>query len=323
MNEKPPLSLATRALRHKEHAGGRHILSLLRCNCGLFLLLFTAPLQAAGLPRDVQSIIESFSGRIYFAAKNLETGHIIEYRANEKVQTASVIKVPIMVEVFAQAQENRFTLQDVMAYTAANRAPGSGILQDLDLGLQLTLKDLVTLMIVLSDNTATNMLIDRVGIEAVNERMRRIGLSSTLLNKKVFLAAPESLPEERKRWGLGVTTPREMLVLLETIYRKKVVDQESCEEMIAIMKKQRDRSQVPRHFAGKEWDKVEVAHKTGALDRVRNDAAIVFTPQGDFVLSLFAQESQDTKWTPDNEATLALARLAQSLVRHFRTSPNQ
>ncbi len=96
-------------------------------------------------------------------------------------------------------------------------------MQDLDLGLQLTTKDLVVLMIVLSDNTATNILIDRVGIEAVNRRMKAVGLENTVLYKKVFLPAPAPLTEEESKWGLGSTTPREMLALMEKIYRQELV----------------------------------------------------------------------------------------------------
>ncbi|HEY3131987.1 MAG TPA: serine hydrolase [Acidobacteriota bacterium] len=284
----------------------------------LLTLCCTRQLCGSDLPDSVRAIVEHFKGKIYFAAKNLKTGEAFDFQGDQKVQTASVIKVPIMVEVFAQAKEHRFTLQDLMAFTEENRVPGSGILQDLGQGLHLTVKDATVLMIVLSDNSATNMLIDRVGVKAVNERMRRLGLSSTLLFKKVFRPATEPLPDEQKKWGLGVTTPQDMLLLFEKIYRKELVDAESSEQMISILKKQRDRDQIPRYFFGEKWSKVEVANKTGALDRVRNDVGIVFTPEGDFLLSLFAQDAEDQKWTPDNEATIAMARLSEALVTHFR-----
>jgi beta-lactamase class A len=273
---------------------------------------------ASDLPVAVHNIIDHFKGKIYFAAKNLKTGETVEFRADEKVQTASVIKLSIMAEVFAQAREHRLAMEDVIAYTEENRAPGSGILQDLGLGLHLTVQDAIVLMIVLSDNTATNMLIDRVGLKAANERMKQIGLTNTVLFKKVFRPATEPLTDEQKKWGLGVTTPRDMLLLLEKIYKKELVDAVASEQMVAILKKQRDRNQIPRYFAGEKWAKVEVANKSGALDRVRNDVGIVFTPQGDFVLSLFAQESEDQKWTPENEATVALGRLAETIVTYFR-----
>ena len=274
--------------------------------------------RAGDLPPAAMEAVDSFGGQVYLAVKNLKTGETIGYREKEKVQTASVIKVPIMVEVFAQAKEHRLSLNEVVSFTEDNRAQGSGILQDLGLGLHLTIRDLVVLMIVLSDNSATNMLVDRVGIAAVNERMRSIGLPETALFKKVFRPAPTTVTEEQKKWGLGVTTPAEMLLLMEGIYSRKILDAASCDDMIAILKKQRDRDQIPRYLVGRGWEKIEVANKTGALDRVRNDVGIVFAPEGDCILALFAQESGDQKWTPDNQATLTLARLAEIFVSRFR-----
>jgi beta-lactamase class A len=285
----------------------------------LALLIAQSNTAAQNLPREVQAAVDQFKGQIYLSAKNLKTGQTVRYRADEKVQTASVIKVPIMVELFSQARERRLALDDVMACTDANRVQGSGVLQNLGAGIRLTLRDTATLMIILSDNTATNMLIDKLGVAAVNERMRAAGLKETTLYKKVFKPPSETVPEEQKKWGLGVTTPQEMLELMEKIYRREIVDAASCDEMIAIMKQQTDRDQIPRYLFGPAWEKVEVANKTGALDRVRNDVGIVFAPGGDCILSLFAQESEDRKWTADNEATLALARLSLSLLTHLRS----
>jgi beta-lactamase class A len=288
------------------------------CGIGLAWMLLSLLAAGADLPPAARTVIRRFHGKLYLAAKNLRTREVIEYRADEKVQTASVIKLPIMAEVFAQAAEGRLNLQEELTITEENLVRGSGILQDLSPGIRLSIRDLVVLMITMSDNSATNLLMDRVGIRNVNERMRQYGLKNTVLYKKIFKPATEPLPEEQKRWGLGVTTPREMLVLMEKIYRREIVDPASCEAMMAILKKQRDRDQIPRYFVGSRWSKVEVANKTGALNQVRNDVGIVFTPQGDCVLSLFAQESQDEKWTADNEATLTLGRLAEALVTAFR-----
>ena len=282
------------------------------------VLLTSAQLRAQKLPAEVQSGIDHFRGHLYFSARNLKSGESLSYRADDKVQTASVIKLPILVELFSQAMEHHLSLEDVVAVTEANRVGGSGILQDLGIGLHATLRDFAVLMIALSDNSATNILIDKLGVAAVNARMRQIGLSQTTLYKKVLKPATDPLPEEQKKWGLGMTTPNEMLLLLEKIYRKEIVDPPSCDDMIAIMKAQRDRDQIPRYLVGPEWEKVQIANKTGALDRVRNDVGVVFAPEGDYVLSLFAQESEDQKWTADNEATLALARLSLAILTHFR-----
>ncbi len=274
--------------------------------------------RAASLPPEVQSVVDQFNGQLYFAARNLKTGETVAYRADSKVQTASIIKIPILVELLVQAQERHLALEDVVACTEANRVEGSGVLQNLGAGLQLTLRDAAVLMIILSDNTATNMIIDRVSIAAVNNRMRVLGLKETTLYKKVFKPATEPLPDEQKKWGLGVTTPAEMLFLMEKIYRKEAATPAACDEMIAMLKQQTDNDQIPRYLVGARWEKVQVAHKTGALDHVRNDVAIVFAPEGDYILSLFAQESADSKWTADNEATLALARLSLALLNHLR-----
>ena len=296
----------------------RGIAFLMLCSILLFIVSVAS---AQTLPPGVQAVVSQFKGQLYFAAKNLKTGEIIQYRADDRVQTASVVKVPILVELFSQAREQRFMLDEVVSVSAVNKVEGSGILRDMGTGLHLTLRDVATLMIVLSDNTATNMLIDRLGVAAVNARMRQAGLQQTTLYKKVFKPATEVIPEEQKKWGLGVTTPREMLQLMEKIYRKEIAGAAGCDEMIAIMKQQRDRDQIPRYLVGSGWEKVQVANNTGALDRVRNDVAIVFLPDGDFVLSLFAQESEDHKWTADNEATLALAKLSLALLTSLRSKP--
>jgi beta-lactamase class A len=290
-----------------------------------------SPREVAGItlevseevPETLLDIVRGFRGRLHFAAREMGTGRLIAHQAEIPVQTASVVKVPIMVEVFAQVSEGRLSLGQKLRFDERNRVPGAGILQDLSPDLEVTLGDAVTLMIVLSDNSATNMVIDQVGIEPVNRRMGGLSLKQTFLNRKVYLPAEEELPEERARFGLGVTTAGEMLALFEKMYRGELVDPESSRRMIDILLRQRDLDQIPRHLVGPEWAGVKVAHKTGALNRVRNDVGIVYTPSGDYVLSLFAQDSEDEQWTPDNEATLCLARLARAILIHFRESGDQ
>ncbi len=278
-----------------------------------------------GTPPQLQQIIDSFKGNVALAAKNLRTGEVIEINANERVQTASVIKLPIMVEAFYQAAQERTPLDRLLMLDKDNRVPGSGILQDLSDGLILPLRDALTLMIVLSDNTATNMVIDSIGIEAVNARMETLGLTQTRLYKKVFLPPPKPSPEQ-KRFGLGVTTPSDMLRLLEMLARGQLVDQASSETMISILKKQRDRDQIPRFVSyddlGQNSGGVQVADKTGALDNVRNDVGLIITKKGTYLLAIFAWNSPDTRWTPDNAATLTVARLAKVLVDHFEQGSN-
>ena len=269
---------------------------------------------------QLQQIINGSKGNVALAAKNLRTGELIEINAREEVQTASVIKLPIMVEAFYQAQEGRTPLDSLLLLDKANLVQGSGILQDLSDGLILPLRDALTLMIALSDNTATNMVIDSVGIDAVNSRMERLGLVHTRLFKKVFLPPPKP-SEEQKKFGLGVTTPADMLKLLEMLARGDLVDKASSEAMISILKKQRDRDQIPRYISyddlGENASGSQVANKTGALDRVRNDVGLVFTRRGTYLMAIFTWNSADARWTPDNAATLTIAQLARVLFEHF------
>ncbi|MBZ5551471.1 MAG: class A beta-lactamase-related serine hydrolase [Acidobacteriia bacterium] len=269
---------------------------------------------------QLQQIINGSKGNVALAAKNLRTGELIEINAREEVQTASVIKLPIMVEAFYQAQEGRTPLDSLLLLDKANLVQGSGILQDLSDGLILPLRDALTLMIALSDNTATNMVIDSVGIDAVNSRMERLGLVHTRLFKKVFLPPPKP-SEEQKKFGLGVTTPADMLKLLEMLARGDLVDKASSEAMISILKKQRDRDQIPRYISyddlGENASGIQVANKTGALDRVRNDVGLVFTRRGTYLMAIFTWNSADARWTPDNAATLTIAQLARVLFEHF------
>jgi len=275
------------------------------------------------LPPSVRAAFSGFRGEVYFAAENLSTGAVLQYRADELVQTASVIKVPVMLEAFLQVEEGKLDFATPLTLYEGLKVPGAGILQDLGEGLRLPLGDAVTLMIVLSDNTATNLVIDQVGVAPVNERLRSLGFRHTALNRKVYQPAPADLPEERARFGLGVTTAGEMMRLFEMLYRNELASPASCRRMIGILKKQRDLEQIPRYLYGPSWNGVRVANKTGALDQVRNDVGLVYTPWGDCVLSLFAQASEDTKWTPDNEAALCLARLGKAILEHFRPAGRQ
>ncbi|MDD5544512.1 MAG: class A beta-lactamase-related serine hydrolase [Acidobacteriia bacterium] len=289
--------------------------------------IWVFPARCAAAPNDVQAqlqaIIGAFKGHVTLAAKNLKTGETIEIRADEKVQTASVIKLPILIETFYQARQNQVSLDSYVILDKDNRVPGSGILQDLSDGLILTLQDAATLMIVLSDNTATNLVIDTVGIGNVNARMQSLGARNTKLFKKVFLPAPQT-SEEQKKYGLGVTTAADMLHLLEMLARGDVVDRAGSDAVIAILKKQRDRDGIPRYISyddlGQNTGGVEVANKTGALDHVRNDVGLVFTKHGTYALAIFAGDSPDTRWTADNAATLTIARIAKVLFDHFEES---
>jgi beta-lactamase class A len=251
---------------------------------------------------------------VTLAGVNLKTGERFGIASDRPVATASTIKLPIMVEVFYQVKEGKLTWSQPVTVTDFDRVDGSGILQFLSPEAKLTLADAVTLMIDLSDNTATNVVIHQVGVEAVNARMRQLGLQHTKLFRYVYHEVQPETPE-MKQFGLGVTTADDMVLLLTLIQQRKILSPADCDRMMQILGQQQDNDAFPRYtgsMAGVTW-----AHKTGALDAVRNDVGIAQTPAGPIVLAGFAYDSPDQQWSADNAALLVLARLGRAVLEHF------
>lgn len=284
------------------------------------IALLCAALASAGAPSDLQKKVEEIAsahhGHVALFAKNLTTGETVALDAARPVQTASVIKVTLMLQAFGQVKAGKLKLSDPVVLTNDNQAPGSGILMDMDPGLKLTLKDTITLMMQLSDNTATNMLIDAVGLAPTNEMIARMGLKNTYFYKKVFHPADGPMPADQKQFGLGKTTAEEMAKVMESIYRCDLGDRALCLQMIAIMRGQQDHDMIPRYLERKDAseDLSAVADKVGALDEVRNDVALVYTARGPVILSIFTYDNEDQQWTPDNRAEILIARLAETIV---------
>lgn len=291
------------------------------------VLLMAAPLSAEPLQAQVEEAVRSLRGRMGVAAKNLATGETVFVNADVPFPTASVIKVGVMVEVFHQIAEGRLRRADAITLTDAAKVGGSGVLQRMHGGLALTVGDLLDLMMTVSDNTATNLLIARVGTANVDRRLVSHGLTRTRLFRPTFRDGhPDVFPEEEKEFGLGVTTPREMARLLELIAEGRVVDRAASEAMIAIMREQAFRTMIPRSLP--ETDEVDVANKpgwdsekhpdaSGVKRHVRGDAAIVTTPRGRYVIAIHARQVADTRWGPDNEAVVLAGRISRMVYDAF------
>jgi beta-lactamase class A len=274
--------------------------------------------QNAKLEQQLATIASGFGGKVTFAAVDLKTGQRVGLDADRPVATASVIKLPVMVEAFYQMQEGKLQWSQPVKETAFDRVQGSGILQDLNPDIGLTLGDTITLMIDLSDNTASNIVFRTVGIDAVNARMEKLGLKHTRLFGYVF-HEKEVKTAEAKQFGLGETTADEMVQLLTLIEEHKILTPEACDQMLKILSKQRDIDAFPRYTSdipGVTW-----AHKTGALNALRNDVGIAETPAGPIVMAGFAYDSPDQQWTADNAALLVLGRLAQVTLAYFLPAP--
>jgi beta-lactamase class A len=260
---------------------------------------------------DVLSFAEQLEresgGRIAFVCHDLQTDELIAHRADERVSTASVIKLPMLVHIALEAAGGRLDWSEPLALGEPVKVPGSGILKELSAGLALSVRDLCVLMTALSDNTATNMLIDRLGLEAINAGLAALGLTQTRLLRRAFTPdTPASLP-----FGLGVTTARELAGLLARIARGQLPDRAAAEAVQAILATQQDRAAIPR-LLPPGW---QYAGKTGAIEQLRADAAILTGPDGrQLVLAAFCADLPRVDWSVDNPGLLAIARLAQRLV---------
>ena len=199
--------------------------------------------------------------------RNLVTGETWRRGADRPVNAASVIKLAVMIEAFRAAQAGELSLDERHALADAERMPSCGTLKAMHEGIELTLLDLVKLMIIVSDNTATNILIDRLGMEAVNSTLRALGCRETTLHRRLFDA-------EAARRGLQNTiTAQEIGLLLEGLYRGTIVSPGASRQMLEILLDQRLNGKLPffLHGAG-----VKIAHKTGEDDGITHDVGIVF-----------------------------------------------
>lgn len=284
----------------------------------LFSLL-PASCFASDLRSDLEQMAARYQGHVALYAKNLKTGETIAINADEPVQTASVIKLPVMIEAFYQSKAGKLDLTKKLNVTKQEQVPGSGILAYIQPDVTLSLLDTLTLMMIVSDNTATNMTLDQVGIPNVNARIAVMGLKNTYLYKKVFRPAEGPMPPDQPKFGLGKTTAREMAEALESIQRCDLKDPALCDQMLKIMRGQQDHSMVPRYiesdpgFPHPEW----VADKIGALDDVRNDVALVMYKDTPIIISAFTWENKDQRWTHDNAAEILLASLARRIAQQW------
>ena len=298
----------------------------------LFLAVSTALLFAQedqGLEAQLHGIALAHHGKVTLFAQNLKTGQTAALLPDEPVKTASVIKLGVLLDAAEQIREGKASLDEHLTLAKPNQVGGSGVLAQLDTPLSLTLRDTLTLMIVLSDNSATNVAIDRLGLEHINTTIQAAGLKDTWLYKKVFVPPSGPMPPDQSRFGLGKTTAREMASLMERLATCKLSldgtvdgkgprpgDSKLCASLLHMLRNQQDRSSLPRYLETLDTGEhgSAIANKTGALDQVRNDVALIATKAGPVVIAAFTQDNEDQRWTGDNEGEITLGKLARAII---------
>ena len=295
---------------------------------GLTLISSAACAQSdAALQRQVDAITSAHHGKIAMYARQLNTGKSVEITPDMPVHTASTIKLALLWEAERQVALGSARWDEKITLRPGEAVAGSGMLHFFDTPLQLTLKDVATMMVIVSDNTATNLMIDRFPTATVNADMRAIGLTETVLYKKVFKPATEPMPANQPKFGLGKTTPRQIAALMERLGRCQLdlpgmpqVDaakaNAACAAGLEMLRNQFYRDTVPRYL--EKLDSSEagsgIASKTGSLNATRSDVAIVAGKSGPIVMALYTYDNTDTSWTVDNEGEVTIAKLAKAIV---------
>ena len=291
-------------------------------------LITLAPFVAAGaqpLPDRIAELTRSFRGTVVLYAKDLSTGREFGVAPDTRVRTASTIKLPILCALESLVAAGKVKWDERIILKPEDKVSGSGVLASLEDHSELTVRNLAILMIILSDNTATNLILDRIGADAVNDYLDTIGLVKTRANRKVRgdgtkLAAPSGwskagLLEDNKRFGLGVSTPREMVRLLELLNEGKIVGPDASKDILAILKMQQDNSGIRRHTP----DDVPVANKSGALDALRSDVGIVYTRNGPIALAITIDEMPEIDYSRDNPGERLIWQLTSAILDGLST----
>ncbi len=268
----------------------------------------------------VRARAAGFPGTVTLYAKNLGTGEAFGIHETDPVRTASTIKLPILCAIFDQVERGKAKWSDLLTIRPEDKVSGSGIIgTELSDGVQLPLRDVAHLMIVLSDNTATNMILERFTADAVNAYLDRIGIKTTRSMRKIrgdgtVLKAAEGwsaagrLPENQK-YGIGVSTPHDMVTILERLDKGEIVSPAASSEILAILKRCQDGAGVRRKLPD-----VTIANKTGALDALRSEVALVYSKGGKIAMAITVDGMAKPDWSPDNPGLLLIADLAPMLV---------
>lgn len=304
--------------RPARREGGRRTLPLLvvLCLCG------SMPLRA-DITAELRALNARFGGHLGLMAKNLATGETVSYNSADRFPTASTIKLPVMAAYFDLVRRKEIDPETRITLRREEKKPGTGILQFISDGAGITLRDAVTLMITMSDNTATNMVLDRLApthearLGKVNDFIASQGLKNTRILNRLFTLETKQETPEAMRFGIGVSTPEDMALLMERLYNRTLTDSASCDAMIGILENQFYNDMVPRLLPQGECTSFAVAHKTGSVNETKADIALVLTDRVKLAIAVFVDKSPDHQDDGADAATLLGAYAARAVWNQF------
>jgi len=288
--------------------------------CGAIALVAVTCLAAESadsLDDVLLPLLEPHEGRVAAAVRHLESGIGFTYRADDRMPTASLVKLPVMVATYAAVHAGKARLDDRITLAAADLVPGSVVLDKLSPGAEFTLRDAVRMMIAASDNTATNIVLARIGLPATNALLDQLTLPGIRLNSFVYRRDTAPDPGLSRACGLGCGTAAEFVELLALIHsgdleRRGLVAAGDSQAMIDHLLACEDRGMSPRDLpAG-----YRVAHKTGLVSGTRTDAGLILGPAGPIAFCVLTADNRDRR-APGGPADDLAARFAGGVVDYF------
>lgn len=259
----------------------------------------------------ITQLADSFSGTLGVAAKNLTTGEELDFQSTMHFHPASTIKLPVLCAVYREIEQKHLSLDETLPLDMSLSMPDGGVMDAFTPDHPYPVRDLCHLMITISDNTATNLLIQRIGFEAVNRFLSDAGLLQTRLNRYIGLPDRKIPPNQ--------TTPADMIRLLELLATHQLLTPASCKAILATMLQQKHHFLTTRYID--EWDeelepdqiKVRIASKSGWFRTVRHDVAVVWAPRATYVLAMFSKDCADESYKVDNEAAILLPKVSRAI----------
>jgi beta-lactamase class A len=266
------------------------------------------------LEAALSALIARHDGDVSIAVKRLDGNVEYRHEADRPMPTASLCKLPVMIETYRQAAEGTVELDQMIELREEDKVPGSGILTPhFSAGTKISLRDAVRLMIAYSDNTATNLVLDQIGLKSTSDTMEDWKLPNTKIHAKVYRRDTSVFPERSKQFGLGSTTASEMIALLERLHRNEFISPEVCEEMRRHLLACQDDRKLARFLP----DGVKLAHKGGAVSNVRCDAGILHLPDGAVAVCVLTNHNQDQSWGDNNTAEKLCGRVGKIVYDRF------
>lgn len=291
----------------------------------LIAVMMTTAAAGNDLPAKLEELAQAHEGNVAAVVQKLGEPVVFSRNADIAMPTASLIKFPVMVEAYYQFQEGKVRRSDLVMLQKDDMVPGAGVLTPhFSPGATMTLRDAIRLMIAYSDNTATNLVLDHIGIRPVNERMVSLGLIETKINSKVYKRSSSSVDLARsEKFGLGSTTPNEMLKLLIMLHDSKMISPDVCKEMTEHMLKCEDLDKFPRFLPGT----TRFAMKTGSVSDARTIAGLLSVlkagtdakkPEHHFVaVCIMTSNNKDKRYGADSAGDTLIARMIKEVHDHF------